>query len=644
MSSSVPTPVGSGVRSADDWKIFGNAAYTGRHFKQAIERYSRGILIQPDNPILYSNRAAAWMGIKRWEEARYDCKVALEIDPTFEKARVRLATIAKESSLTPGETVTFIDGPIDADPASPSPSLVFRSDLNGCGRGLVASRDIDAGEELFTSHAAALVYDDATPNGRASQELLHTTMIAATIDPLKHAALQSVYPYTDAQVMSLPMFSLQDTAPEEMDAFERLSAASPDTHPGLIIPPYTRFTRLTCGRFTPRQIHFLHHQVTYNCFELGASSTDPNVGNGVTRPSGCALYPSSTYLNHSCWPNAFGAVLAGEEQRQVIRATTKIKQGEEVTIAYINHMATRGTRRKRIAETYEFVCRCERCTRTPSSDAPSSSHAASAATVALSAGSLADDLLESIFCLSPTCTGPTSLRDTRGRMVRHFASDDLDAAQGDPLECVRVASSNDTFVCRDCHHAVPAVEVDQRLQTLQSSFDAARREYQLHPNDSLQATLGRFKQIRVEAEKSLIKPTHHLLQPLYSAIGGLYCRQALQSGATPAERSTSMANAREAASQAYHGTRKVVGDVSVILLPLLLTLAACCDPAETTRMDCVNEAMRIHTLHFGGGVELFQLRYAKDLDRLQITREAMQQAKDDEETSGQLAEIQIEEL
>ncbi|KAH9931611.1 protein prenylyltransferase [Epithele typhae] len=94
------TPPGSSTPSEpveevdpDKIKEKGNAAFKGKRFQEAIEHYSRAIDLRPSEPTFWTNRAAAYMALKRFKPALADCQQAttLQTDAPSPKTLVRLA-------------------------------------------------------------------------------------------------------------------------------------------------------------------------------------------------------------------------------------------------------------------------------------------------------------------------------------------------------------------------------------------------------------------------------------------------------------------------------------------------------------------------------------------------------------------------
>ncbi|KAI5067281.1 hypothetical protein GOP47_0017809, partial [Adiantum capillus-veneris] len=76
-------------------KELGNKFFKEKKFVQAIECYSRSIVLQP-SAVSYANRAMACIKIRRFQEAEVDCTEALALDDRYIKAYSRRATARKE--------------------------------------------------------------------------------------------------------------------------------------------------------------------------------------------------------------------------------------------------------------------------------------------------------------------------------------------------------------------------------------------------------------------------------------------------------------------------------------------------------------------------------------------------------------------
>lgn len=88
-------------------------------------------------------------------------------------------------------------------------------------------------------------------------------------------------------------------------------------------------------------------------------------GINIEKPYACqmvackALYPTFSFLSHSCISNARIFIMPDNEI--IIRAQVDIKKGEEITIQYISYLFGNILRRKDIVENWMFECTCPRC-------------------------------------------------------------------------------------------------------------------------------------------------------------------------------------------------------------------------------------------------------------------------------------------
>ncbi|SPC62037.1 related to SGT2  len=87
-SSSKPSD--EDLAKAEQLKAEGNKAMSAKDFGAAIEAYGKAIELNPNSPVYFSNRAAAFSQIGQHDQAIDDAKQASKIDPTFGKAYSRL--------------------------------------------------------------------------------------------------------------------------------------------------------------------------------------------------------------------------------------------------------------------------------------------------------------------------------------------------------------------------------------------------------------------------------------------------------------------------------------------------------------------------------------------------------------------------
>jgi len=93
----------------------GNAAFKAANWDKAIEKYTRGIQLDPTNCVLPANRAMALLKKGQFGAAETDCTLALSIDPTYVKAFHRRAS-ARIGLKKFGEAVTDYDEVLRLEP------------------------------------------------------------------------------------------------------------------------------------------------------------------------------------------------------------------------------------------------------------------------------------------------------------------------------------------------------------------------------------------------------------------------------------------------------------------------------------------------------------------------------------------------
>ncbi|KNC65258.1 hypothetical protein SARC_18272 [Sphaeroforma arctica JP610] len=79
---------------AEDYKAAANVEYKKQSYLKAIDMYSTAIGMDSSNVAYFTNRAAAYMMVKQFENALSDCEVAMRLDPSSVKAYQRAGKAA----------------------------------------------------------------------------------------------------------------------------------------------------------------------------------------------------------------------------------------------------------------------------------------------------------------------------------------------------------------------------------------------------------------------------------------------------------------------------------------------------------------------------------------------------------------------
>jgi small glutamine-rich tetratricopeptide repeat-containing protein alpha len=81
---------------AEKFKQEGNAQMSSKNYDAAIESYGKAVALDPNNPVYYSNRAAAYSSKGDHLAAIGDAEQAITVDPNFVKAYHRLGCVLFE--------------------------------------------------------------------------------------------------------------------------------------------------------------------------------------------------------------------------------------------------------------------------------------------------------------------------------------------------------------------------------------------------------------------------------------------------------------------------------------------------------------------------------------------------------------------
>ncbi|KAG9119538.1 hypothetical protein FRC07_005395 [Ceratobasidium sp. 392] len=90
-AAAAPTgPSAADKAKAEKHKQEGNNLMASKDYQKAIDSYTEAIALDPNNPVYYSNRAAAWSSMGDHAVAVDDAEMAIAVDPKFVKAYSRL--------------------------------------------------------------------------------------------------------------------------------------------------------------------------------------------------------------------------------------------------------------------------------------------------------------------------------------------------------------------------------------------------------------------------------------------------------------------------------------------------------------------------------------------------------------------------
>jgi len=83
-------------KKAEEFKSKGNDFYTKNNFKDAIVWYSKAIQEAPREAVYYSNRSAAYAGLRQWDDSLKDANKAADLKPDWPKGHYRRGVALQE--------------------------------------------------------------------------------------------------------------------------------------------------------------------------------------------------------------------------------------------------------------------------------------------------------------------------------------------------------------------------------------------------------------------------------------------------------------------------------------------------------------------------------------------------------------------
>ncbi|XP_051117169.1 inactive TPR repeat-containing thioredoxin TTL3 isoform X2 [Andrographis paniculata] len=113
-------------------KILGNEDYKNGKFAEALALYDTAISIDPNKACYRSNKSAALTSLGRLLEAAFECREAIRIDPFYQRAHNRLATLLVRLGEAERATYHFKQAGQEADPDSMDKAKQVLVHLNKC--------------------------------------------------------------------------------------------------------------------------------------------------------------------------------------------------------------------------------------------------------------------------------------------------------------------------------------------------------------------------------------------------------------------------------------------------------------------------------------------------------------------------------
>lgn len=110
-----PLPANNPIKPVDEFRLKGNKAYKYHDYREAIQFYNEAIKLDPNNAILYANRAASYNGLGLYHAGTSDGQKAVDLDPSYIKGYIRLGA-ALEGNLNWNEALKVYQNALKLNP------------------------------------------------------------------------------------------------------------------------------------------------------------------------------------------------------------------------------------------------------------------------------------------------------------------------------------------------------------------------------------------------------------------------------------------------------------------------------------------------------------------------------------------------
>lgn len=267
-------------------------------------------------------------------------------------------------------------------------------DAGNKGRGLRATKDLSAGDVVFSEPAFAAVVCDSVAanvchNCFRRQAQLHrcaqcrfayycdrTCQTACWEEhKLECAAIRKIVtaPNEKVRLAARVMWRIQKgtatAADSQLEAVDKLQQHVADLSEGALqqlqanVRTFFQFWSYGSKQHPADYITHIFGILQCNGVKLSDQRGQQTVGVG--------LFPNLSLVNHDCWPNCSVTLNNGNQsalnsalhskRRIEVRALGKISAGQELTVSYVDNMNVSSERQKLLKDRYFFDCSCERC-------------------------------------------------------------------------------------------------------------------------------------------------------------------------------------------------------------------------------------------------------------------------------------------
>jgi len=172
---------------AEEEKDKGNDAFKKGDYATAVKFYTEAIKRNPEDPKLYSNRAACYTKLAAFDLGLRDCDKCVELDPKFIKGWIRKGKIL-QGMQDAGKAMTAYEKALEVDPNNAEASEGFRqtmmavhSNPEEARKRAMADPEV---QQILRDPAMRLILEQMQNDPKALQEHLKDPEVAVKIQKL----------------------------------------------------------------------------------------------------------------------------------------------------------------------------------------------------------------------------------------------------------------------------------------------------------------------------------------------------------------------------------------------------------------------------------------------------------------------------
>ncbi|XP_049789360.1 stress-induced-phosphoprotein 1 isoform X2 [Schistocerca nitens] len=180
---------------AEEEKEKGNELFKNGNYAEAVKHYTEAIKRNPDDPKLYSNRAACYTKLAAFDLGLKDCEKCLELDPKFTRGWIRKGKILQGMQQS-GKAISAYQKALELDPSNAEAidgyrtcTMAVNSNPEEVRKRAMADPEIQA---IMRDPAMRVILEQMQNDPKALAEHLQNPEIASKIQKLLESGLIAI--------------------------------------------------------------------------------------------------------------------------------------------------------------------------------------------------------------------------------------------------------------------------------------------------------------------------------------------------------------------------------------------------------------------------------------------------------------------